>query len=174
LLRRGASGLVLLVAASAVLAAVGAVGHALGWVLLTTALGPTAYVLLTHPGTVPAQVRDACVGHLCATAVGLALLAAFGLWSSPSVAQRQHDSWRQIGAGALSVGLTLLVLELLGTHHPPAATTALLITSGIARPGPPLYGLLTGLALLLVSTPFPARARAALAARRAGPPSASG
>ena len=47
------------------------------------------------------------------------------------------------------MGLTLLVLELIEAPHPPAAATALLITAGIARPGPPLYGMLVGLLLLI-------------------------
>jgi hypothetical protein len=52
------------------------------------------------------------------------------------------------------VGLTLFLLHVLDGHHAPAAATALLIASGIARPGPPLYGLLTGLALVLAIAPL--------------------
>ncbi|MBP0462168.1 HPP family protein [Streptomyces bomunensis] len=117
--------------------------------MLTTTLGPTAYVVLAHPDTEGAKLRNSVLGHATATACGLACLAVFGLWSHPSVAVTQHDTWTQIGAQALSVGVTLLVLTLLGAYHPPAAATALLITSGIAKPGPQLYGMLAGLALLI-------------------------
>ncbi|MFJ7147554.1 HPP family protein [Streptomyces sp. NPDC100445] len=136
------------------LAGVGAVGDVIGWVALTTTLGPTAYLILAHPESVTARLRTAVTGHAVAIALGLACLAAFGLWNHPSVAERHHDTASQIGAQALAVGLTLFVLHLLDAHHAPAAATALLITSGITRPGPPLYGLLAGLALVLTLAPL--------------------
>ncbi|WP_052489295.1 HPP family protein [Streptomyces sp. 150FB] len=147
-LRTGAR---LLVLSAVALAAVGAVGRGIGWILLTTTLGPTAYILLAHPDTEAAQVRSSVLGHTSAAACGLACLAAFGLWDDPSTAAHQSDNWRQICAQALAVGLTLFLLVVLKAHHPPAAATALLITSGIARPGPPLYGMLTGLAILITT-----------------------
>jgi len=147
-------GLRLFALSAVLLAGVGAVGRLIGWVALTTTLGPTAYLLLAHPSEVGARLRSALLGHLSATACGLACLAAFGLWRHPSVAQQQHDTARQIGAQALAVALTLLLLHVLDAHHPPAAATALLIASGIARPGPPLYGMLTGLALVLALAPL--------------------
>ncbi len=161
------TGVRLFVLSAAALVVVGAVGRTLEWVLLTTTLGPTAYILLAHPHTEAAQVRSSVLGHTCATASGLLCLAVFGLWRYPSVAEQRTDTWRQIGAQALAVGLTLFLLVLLNAHHPPAAATALLITSGIARPGPPLYGMLTGLALLITAAallsrlPFPTRGRGA-------------
>lgn len=147
-LRTGAR---LLVLSAVALAAVGAVGRGIGWILLTTTLGPTAYILLAHPRTEAAQVRSSVLGHASAAACGLACLAAFGLWDHPSTAAHQSDDWRQICAQALAVGVTLFLLVVLKAHHPPAAATALLITSGIARPGPPLYGMLTGLAILITT-----------------------
>ena len=141
----------LLLLGGALLAAVGALGHAVGLLLLTTTLGPTAYVLLTQPHAESARLRNTLAGHATATVFGLACLAAFGLWSHPSVVVLRRDTWPQIGAQALAVGLTLFLLALLDVHHPPAAATALLITSGIARPGPPLYGMLAGLAVLIAA-----------------------
>ncbi|MFJ9210021.1 HPP family protein [Streptomyces sp. NPDC102264] len=161
------TGVRLFVLSAAALVVVGAVGRTLEWVLLTTTLGPTAYILLAHPHTEAAQVRSSVLGHTCATASGLLCLAVFGLWRYPSIAEQRTDTWRQIGAQALAVGLTLFLLVLLNAHHPPAAATALLITSGIARPGPLLYGMLTGLALLITAAallshvPLPARGRGA-------------
>ncbi|WP_245738457.1 HPP family protein [Streptomyces sparsogenes] len=147
--RRWAAGRRLFLTSAALLAAMGAIGQGAGWIMLTTTLGPTAYVLLAHPESEAARLRNSSLGHAAATACGLACLAVFGLWQHPSVVEQKHDTWPQIGAQALAVGLTLLLLELLEAQHPPAAATALLITSGIARPGPPLYGMLTGLALLI-------------------------
>lgn len=139
----------LLIMSAALLAGIGALGHTVGWVLLTTTLGPTAYMLLIQPETEEARLRNAATAHAVATACGLACLAVFGLWHHPSIVVLHHDTWPQIGAQALAAGLTLAILALLGAHHPPAAATTLLITSGIARPGPQLYGMLVGLALLI-------------------------
>jgi CBS-domain-containing membrane protein len=144
-------GLRLLVLSAAVIAGTGVIGRAIGWVLLTTTLGPTAYLLLTHPDNETARVRSALLGHTAAAVCGLGCLAAFGLWDHPSIVEQRHDTMPQIGAQALAVGLTLLALAVLNAHHPPAAATTLLITSGIARPGPPLYGMLTGLAILIAA-----------------------
>ncbi|WP_431982185.1 HPP family protein [Streptomyces qinglanensis] len=144
------AGVRLLVLTGVALTAVGLVGYAVGWVWLTTALGPTAYLLLAHPGDEASRLRSALLGHTTAIACGLACLAAFGLWNHPSVVEAGHESLPQIGAQAVAVGLTLLGQTLLRVPHPPAAATALLITSGITRPGYPLYGLLAGLALLLI------------------------
>ncbi|WP_413811064.1 HPP family protein [Streptomyces sp. OE57] len=147
--RRWAAGRRLFLASAALLAIVGAIGQGVGWIMLTTTLGPTAYVLLAHPESEAARLRNSSLGHMVATVCGLACLAVFGLWEHPSVAEQKSDTWPQIGAQALAVGLTLLALELIEAQHPPAAATALLITSGIARPGPPLYGMLLGLVLLI-------------------------
>ncbi|MEU2721030.1 HPP family protein [Streptomyces smyrnaeus] len=144
----------LLCLSALLLAGVGAIGRLIGWITLTTTLGPTAYLLLAHPNHVRARLRSAVLGHASAVAVGLACLAAFGLWNHPSIATQHYDTVRQIGAQALAVGLTLLLLHVLDAHHPPAAATTLLITSGISRPGAPLYGLLTGLALVLTIAPL--------------------
>lgn len=144
----------LFVVSGVVLAALGFVGHYAGWVVVTTTVGPTLYILLAHPDSKASSFRSGVVGHGCALVAGLAVLAAFGLWHHPSVPQAGRDTPAQIGAEALSVALTLFLLELLDAHHPPAAATALLITSGIARPGPPLYGMLVGLAAVLLIGPM--------------------
>ncbi len=147
-------GVRLFVLSALLLAGIGACGRLIGWVALTTTIGPTAYLLLAHPGTVPGRWRAAVVGHGAAIGIGLVCLAAFGLWRHPSIVERHQDTPAQIGAQSLAVALTLFTLHLLDAHHAPAAATALLITSGISRPGPPLYGMLTGLALVLTLAPL--------------------
>ncbi|MGW5658519.1 HPP family protein [Streptomyces sp. NPDC003758] len=104
-------------------------------------------------------MRDAVLGHASATACGLACLAAFGLWNQPSGLEQHHDTLPQIGAQALAVATTLFILTLLCAHHPPAAATSLLITSGITRPGPLLYGMLTGLAIVICGSALLAKTR---------------
>lgn len=143
----------LLVLAFVLFAVIGVIGHFIGLTLLASALGPTAYVLLTQPTSVAARLRNGVLGHAAGVVWALAALAVFGLWQHPSVAQQGHATLPQVAASALAVGLTLATLELLRAHHAPAAATTLLITTGIAHPGPPLYGLLIGLAIVLMCTP---------------------
>ncbi|MFF9408086.1 HPP family protein [Streptomyces anandii] len=159
-------GLRLFALSALLLAGVSSVGHLIGWVALTTTLGPTAYLLLAHPQSVTSRLRSAVTGHTVAVGVGLACLAAFGLWSHTSVAEEHRATAAQTGAQALAVGLTLFLLHVLDAHHAPAAATALLITSGITRPGPPLYGLLVGLALVLAIAPLLSVAASAQASGR--------
>lgn len=144
----------LLVMAVLLLGVIGLAGHFLKLTLLASSLGPTAYVLLAHPHSVTARLRNGVIGHAAAVAWGLACLAVLGLWHHPSVVQQGHASLAQVAASALATGLTLATLEVLNAHHAPAAATALLITSGIAHPGPPLYGLLIGLAAVFAAGPM--------------------
>lgn len=165
------TGLRLLILSGILLAGVGAAGHGLGDVWLTTTLGPTAYILLAHPESPEARLSSTLIGQGVAIALALAFLAAFGLWNHPSIAETHRDTFDQIGAQALAVGLTLLVLAVLDKHNPPAAATALLITSGIARPGAPLYGLLEGLAVTIVVAYGFTVLTKAVRTRRSGAPS---
>lgn len=146
----------LAVLAAALLGMVGVADHYLGGriggagsVWLTATLGPTGYVLLTHPRSASARLRNAVLGHGAGIGAGLVALAVFGLWSAPSVTQTQRESLPQVGAQAFALALTVAVLTLLDTHHAPAAATALLIASGITRPGPPLAGLVLGLLIVI-------------------------
>ena len=151
--------------AGVLLAAVGFAGHAssalgaraVGGTWLTTTLGPTAYVLLAHPHHVTSRLRNGLLGHTTAILAGLAALAVFGLWSAPSIAETHRESLPQVGAQAVAVALTLLVLTLADAHHAPSGATALLVSSGIARPGPELISLIIGLVIVLAVAPLLAR-----------------
>ncbi len=133
---------------------VGLFGRWLAWPFLTSTVGPTAYLFASHPGTEPARFRNALVGHAVAIGIGLGALYAFGLAGHPSVVTAGVPSWDQVIASALALGLTMAVLELLHSHHAPAAATALLITTGLARPGAPLIGLVGGLVIVIVLGPL--------------------
>lgn len=139
------------------LAVVGVAGHFLDWPLLTTTLGPTAYVFAAHPHSEAARRQNAVIGHAVAIAAGLFCLAVFGLWSHPSIVAQHHLLLVQVGAAALAGALTVAGLELSHAHHAPAGATALLVATGISKPGPPLYGLLIGLSFLLLFGPTLAR-----------------
>lgn len=139
------------------LGAVGFAGRFIQWPLLTSTLGPTLYVFLAHPSSETSRLRSAVLGHGAAVATGLAALAVFGLWSHQATAVVGHSSLRQAGAAAAAVGCTLAVLHLTRSHHAPAAATAILVATGLARPGRPLFGLLIGLGGVLVLGPALAR-----------------
>lgn len=134
--------------------AVGIAGRLLVWPLLTSTVGPTAYVFAAHPQTEAARFRNAVVGHGVAIGSGLGALWAFGLIDHPSVSATGAPSLVQVAASAVAVGVTLFVLEMAGSHHAPAAATALLISTGLARPGSPLIGLILGLSIVLVLGPL--------------------
>ncbi|MCD2188130.1 HPP family protein [Actinomycetospora soli] len=160
--RRLLLGVRLALLAGALVAAVGLAGWfardtALGGTWLTTTLGPTAYVVIAHPRSAMSRLRNGVIGHATAIVVGLGSFGAFGLWHAPSVAEIHVESPTRVGAQAVALALTLLVLTLARAHHAPAGATALLISSGIAAPGAPLFGLVVGLAIVLAAAPVLAR-----------------
>jgi hypothetical protein len=149
--------------------AVGIAGRYLAWPLLTSTVGPTAYVFAAHPRSEGARFRNALVGHAVAIGCGLGALAVFGLGRYPSISETGAPSLRQISAAMTAVGLTVLVLELVGSHHAPSAATALLVTTGLAKPGAPLIGLALGLAIVITLGPLVGRTPLARRADRVGP-----
>lgn len=151
---RARAALRLLLLGTLVLFVVGVASRFIQWSLLTAALGPTLYVFLAHPDSETARLRAAVIGHAVALATALGALALFGLWGHPSVDAVGFSTLRQAAAAGLAVGATLGILELTNTHHAPAASTALLVATGLARPGAPLYGLLIGLAGVIALGPL--------------------
>lgn len=133
---RCAVALRLLIQSALLVGVIGVVGHFIGLVLVTSTVGPTAYLMLAHPDDVTARVRNAVIGHGIAIGCGLACAAAFGLWHHPPVTRLGHATLEQAAASAVATALTVAALTLLGNHHTLAAATAVLISSGIARPGP--------------------------------------
>jgi HPP family len=134
--------------------AVGVAGHYLAWPLLTSTIGPTAYVFAAHPRSDAARFWNAVAGHAVAIACGLGALFVFGLVRRPSASESIAPAWAQVAAAVVAVGLTVFLLELVGSHHAPSAATALLITTGLARPGAPLIGLVLGLAIVIALGPL--------------------
>jgi hypothetical protein len=141
-------------AGGAALCVSGLIDRSAQWPLVTATLGPTAYVFAAHPGTKTATRRNAIVGHGVAIATALATLAAFGLWDEPPHAAVGHVTLPQVFATTVALSVTLFILELTDHHHAPSAATVVLITAGFTPPGTPLYGLICGLALVIVISPL--------------------
>jgi len=132
----------------------GLADHVFSWPFLTSAIGPTAYVLIADPGSNTSRVRNASIGHAAGIAAGLTGLAVFGLWHAPSVATTGRASLDQAGAAAVALAATLLVLQLVKAHHAPAAASSILVATGLARPVLPLAGLVVGLAAVILAAPL--------------------
>lgn len=150
---------------------VGLAGYWLAWPLITSTVGPTAYMFAAHPESETSRFRNALIGHSVAIGAGLGALAAFGLLHQPSVSAAGAPSLLQVAAAATAVGVTVGLLEIVGSHHAPSAATALLIATGLAKPGAPLLGLALGLAVVIVLGPLAGRlplARAASTAEQRG------
>lgn len=156
-----------------VIAVIGLTGHYVAWPLISAALGPTVYVFAAHPNSESTRVRNAMVGHIVGASAGLASLAAFGLWNAPALIGHGYVSWSRVGAVVMAIMLTLFVLELVRIHHPPAGATSLLISTGLAHPGSGLYGLLAGLALVILIGPMVSKFVSKSAPVREGAPSTS-
>ena len=137
-----------------VVGVVGLVGHWLAWPLITSTVGPTAYMFAAHPESETSRFRNALIGHSVAVGAGLGSLAAFGLLHHASVSTTGAPTWSQVAAAAVAAGVTVTVLEMFGSHHAPAAATALLIATGLAKPGAPLIGLVLGLAVVIAVGPI--------------------
>jgi hypothetical protein len=150
---RSVSAARLLVLCAGLVLAVGGFAGVLREPLLAAAIGPTLYVLVVHPETDVARVKNAVLGHSAAIGSSLLSLALLGLWRTPPVLGSADIPFRRTAAAALAIGLTVALLELVDAHHAPAAATALLVAIGISRPGPGLTGLVVGLLAVIALAP---------------------
>lgn len=131
-----------------VLAAAGLVGLALRQPWLFPSLGPTIMVIAETPRQPAARPRNVLTGHLVGVAAGYLALVVTGLTAAPAVVQ-QGITVPRIVAACLSLALTALVLQALGTPHPPAGATTLIVSLGVLTT--PSQLLAIGLSVLLVT-----------------------
>ncbi|KOT37823.1 hypothetical protein ADK41_17570 [Streptomyces caelestis] len=131
-----------------VLALCGLVGLLVHQPFLFPSLGPTVMLFFESPRQPASAPRNSLVGHGAALLAGVACLALFGLTDAPPVIQQGVTAAR-IGAAALSVALTALVLKLLAAPHPPAGATTLIVSLGILTSATEL--LTMALAVVLVT-----------------------
>lgn len=113
-----------------VLAAAGAVGLATKQPWLFPSLGPTVMLFFANPEQRSSRPVNTVVGHLVAIAVGYGCYLAFGLAGRPP-APVGGLTVGYVGAAALSVAVTTLVLHLIRLAHPPAGATTLIVALGI-------------------------------------------
>lgn len=147
---RFVTGIRMAVLAGGALCLTGLAGTFAGVPMLTATLGPTAYLFFVKPGPRLDMLRGAAVGHAIAIAAGLAGLAAAGRWHVETAYLFHANTVSEAFAVAIALAITLLVLHLLRAHYPPAASTAVLVASGLAAPGRLLIGLVLGLVALFL------------------------
>jgi CBS-domain-containing membrane protein len=112
-------------------------------------LGPTAFLLFYTPTAPAASPRNTLGGHLIGVLAGYLALVAFGLTTrGPALAEGVH--WTNVGAAALSLGLTSGAMVWFKVPHPPAGATTLIVSLGILRTPWQLGVLLLAVSLLVV------------------------
>lgn len=144
------TGLRMAVLAGGSLCLVGLAGTFAGIPMLTSTLGPTAYLFFAQPGPRWDRLRGAAEGHAVGIVAGLIGFAAAGRWHIETAYLFHANTVSEAFAVAIGLAITLLVLHLLRAHHPPAAASAVLVASGLAGPGRLLIGLVLGLAALFL------------------------
>ena len=100
-----------------------------GFVVTAAALGASTFIVFAMPNSITAEPRRLIGGHVVGLLSGAVCFFAF-LNGRPEVMFLNSD-YTFILAGALSVGLSIFLMTITNTEHPPAATTAL----GIAANG---------------------------------------
>jgi CBS-domain-containing membrane protein len=112
-------------------------------------LGPTAFLLFYTPHIASAWPRNTLLGHTIGVLAGWFALVAFGLQhAGPAVAVGVSPA--RVGAAAVSLGLTALLMVWFGVPHPPAGATTLIISLGILTTLTDFVVLLLGVALLVL------------------------
>jgi CBS-domain-containing membrane protein len=128
--QRFRTGTYALVLCCVVLALVGVIGLVVKRPFLFPSLGPTVMLFFDSPTEPSAAPRNTLIGHGVGILAGLLCLHLFRLADHPPVTV-EGLSGARIAAAALSVGLTVLVLRLLDTSHPPAGATTLIVSLGL-------------------------------------------
>jgi CBS-domain-containing membrane protein len=131
------------------MAAVGIVGLVVHQPYLFPSLGPTVMLFFESPLSRSAAPRNTLVGHGVAILAGVASLALFGLTNHPPVIQEGITGPR-IGAAALSVALTALVLRVMDFPHPPAGATTLIVSLGLLTSAGELLAIAVAVVLVTV------------------------
>ena len=131
---------------------VGAVGFWLHQPWLFAGLGPTVLLVATNPGHDTARFRSIVVGHLVAIGCAYLALLLLNATSAPSLLAAATMSMPRVWASAGALAMLVIVQPQLRAYHPPAAATALLVTSGAYRmTGKTPLALMAGVLLVAIA-----------------------
>lgn len=115
LVRRAVDGAIVSAFTFAIIFGLGETGQETGVLLLMASFGPSCVLVFALPQSPLAQPRNVIGGHLLSAAAGLAALSLFG--ASPL-------------SMALGVALSIFVMAITATLHPPGAANPAIIISG--------------------------------------------
>lgn len=101
--------------------------RALGGVVIVAALGASTFVVFAMPNSVTAEPRRLIGGHVVGLLSGALCYFAFLGGNLYQLTTNQDVLFTL--AGALSVGLSIFLMTITDTEHPPAATTAIAIVA---------------------------------------------
>ena len=138
--------------AAALIIVVGAIGFWLHQPWLFAGLGPTIFLVASNPGHETARFRSIVVGHLVAIGCAYLALLLLNATSAPSLLAAATMSMPRVWASAGALAMVVLVQPQLRAYHPPAAATALLVTSGAYRmTGKTPLALMAGVLLVAIA-----------------------
>jgi CBS-domain-containing membrane protein len=133
----------------ATLAVVGVLAWTTGLPWVFPSLAPTALLVFETPLRAQASPRHTIVGHAVGIASGYVFLVLFGLSERPAVTVGAFTVNR-VGAVSLAVAATTLVLHAVGSAHPPAGASALVVSLGILKT-PSQLGVMAAAVLLVTA-----------------------
>ena len=113
------------------LLAAGAMSLATRQPWLFPALGPSAVLIAANPGHPTTRFHSVVVGHVTAFACAWLALILLGAGDSATLLGGHAMPVVRVWASAIAVAATTLVQPSFRAWHPPAAATALLVTSGV-------------------------------------------
>ncbi len=100
---------------------------------LTAGLGPTAFLIASHPGSSQTRFHAIVTGHVVAFICAWFALLLLGAADSATLLSSRSFPVERVWAGAIAIAVTALVQPSLRAYHPPAAATALLVTAGVYK-----------------------------------------
>ncbi len=92
--------------------------------VIIASLGATAFVVFALPNNITAQPRNVIGGHIVGLMCGFA-----GYWLLNLLPSPDHFI-AKAGIHAFAVGLSIFIMVIINTEHPPAAGTALGVAFG--------------------------------------------
>ena len=145
---------------AALIIVVGALGFWLHQPWLFAGLGPTILIVASNPGHETTRFRSIVVGHLVAIGCAYLALLLLNATSAPSLLAAATMSMPRVWASAGALAMLVLVQPQLRAYHPPAAATALLVTSGAYRmTGKTPLALMAGVLVVAIASELLFRAR---------------
>ena len=112
---------------------VGVISLATGQPWLTAGLGPTVFLIASHPGSSSTRFHNIVTGHVVAFICAWFALLLLGATDSATLVGGHSLPVVRVWASAIAIAVTALVQPSLRAYHPPAAATALLVTAGAYR-----------------------------------------